>query len=573
MTSTWPLNSFDSNSTSSSSSFMINDASPFDRLPYPYQPPTSGSSSAAASNGLAVPQEPVGSLRRARSSGALEFEANRRPSFQSSWSLNTSFSPSDSTRPSPPQQHREESYSMFGSTSEPFRRPSNTSTYSLANYSSTPRPPVQDNPRRFHRRTSSAQPAFFASSASTPPRPFTPMDSIASGASSDVSSRRTSMSYSFSSPASHRMQGQPSVEEVDRFLQDMNDMLGPDAMATLNSPTTTTSRSNGLTLTSTSSPPCSSPRGPTPRQTYNVSGVLLNEEEYRQYTHSENLSSPTDIRPRQYSSSQYFPQPSRQPSQTTGPPQPSPGYDLQRPRSAPPSPQVDLASSGSFAPFYSPPSPQPSQQPQFFSPAPVADRYVRPMHRRGSSVDATIPRTFVSTPSVPISYGYASYPTRAQPPPLTPPHYRSNQPVGYPPPSYYQPQSHQMPYSQSCGSSNAPSTPVSRMFSTSSSNSTTLGNDEAPVSPISPTSTRGGLEGEYKYRSSSTAKPSPSRGGGGSPKKAAAKGPISFINFSASDSKVLLSGVAPSGSSKKRSRDITGEGEGEAVGESKKSRK
>jgi hypothetical protein len=189
MTSTWQPSSFDSS---------------FESLPYPYPASTSPGT-------LGVPQQSPqpGGIRRARSSGALDFDAmGRRPSEQSSWSQISPFSPTTSL---PPQ--RDEPYPSF----EYYRRPSSTATYPLPVYPSpaSSQTNLPENPRRFHRRTSSAQPAFFVTGGSTssPPRPFTPMDSIASG--SDTSSRRTSMSYSFSTPQSHRMQGQASVEDVN----------------------------------------------------------------------------------------------------------------------------------------------------------------------------------------------------------------------------------------------------------------------------------------------------------------------------------------------------------------------
>ncbi|GAA5949594.1 hypothetical protein JCM3765_002717 [Sporobolomyces pararoseus] len=557
MTSSWQPQSFEPSSS--------NKSSPFDSLPYPYPPEPPFSSS------LGVPQQPSsGVIRRARSSGALEIDTMRRPSFQSPWSANSPFSPSTSLPPP-----RDDTFPPF----DYYRRTSSTTAYPLPDYPS-PSDSSLDNPRRFHRRTSSAQPAFFLSeSNSSSPGPFTPMNSFASGLSPE-SSRRTSFNYSFSTPASHRMQCQPSAEDVDKFLKDMNEMLGTDAMASLKSSSTTTQtppQSNGLTLTSTSSPPSSSPRpGGRSQQTYNVSGVLLTEDEYRQYSHSEQTNLASN-RPRQY-----FPSTSQQQYA----PQPSPGYDLQRPRSAPPSPQVDP--SGAFVPFHSPPSPPPpaplgTQRSSHFHYAPPftnssssSTGYVhpRPFHRRGSSVDATVPRTFVTTPSIPIEYGYASYPTTTN---LTPSPTRSNLPVGYPPPYIPSPQYFNTP---------PHSTPVSRMFSSSSSTTTaTTFNDEAPVSPVSPTRPKGsgkggGVEGKYRYRttSSNDASPTKARGGGGG--KGATKGPISFINFSASDSKVLLSGVAPSGSSKKRGRDesaassttTTAKGNEESEGTGKKAR-
>ncbi|GAA5908251.1 uncharacterized protein JCM6883_004325 [Sporobolomyces salmoneus] len=516
---TWPPRPFDSSSTST-----FHNPSPFDSLPYPY--PQSMSSSTR----LGVPQTstlspPGGGIRRARSSGALDsFDSNRPPPLQGSWSSHSPFSPATSL---PPQ--RDESYPSF----DYYRRPSSTSVYPLPDY---PQTPTHDNPRRFHRRTSSAQPAFFANGGSG--SSFTRLDSIASGSDhSDPSSRKTSMSYSMSDPSSHRMQGEASAEDVDKFLKDMKEMLGPDAMGSFEqSPTTSLPpRSQPLTLTSTSSPPSRSPvAGQPPRQTYNVSGVLLSEEEYRQYAHSEqsgrhNRSSSITHHP------QYFL---------------SPGYDLERPKSAPPSPQVDP--SATFAPYYSP-SPPNAQYSTPFTPSYSSSSFssntyppYRPFHRRGSSVDATIPRTFVTTPSIP-AYGYASFPT---PPSSSSSPSRSNQPVGYPPP--FIPQEHfstPPPYS---------TPPVARMFSSSSTNSNW--NEDAPISPVSPIRSRGfGAgsgpgEGSYRLPSSESSSPTKSRGGGGG-RGGKVKGPISFINFSADDSKVLLSGVAPSGSSKKRQRE------------------
>lgn len=297
-----------------------------------------------------------------------------------------------------------------------------------------------------------------------------------------------------------------------QFLRDMSDMLGPDAMAEL-SPTSSRP-SYGLPQLGASSPPTTPSSRPTivepARQTYNVSGVLLTEEEYQQYTHS-NVKL-TDTRRYSLTKGSYQPFPSSSHSHSyfspehqysSSPysqqypyPQPSPGYDLSRPRSAPPSPQVDIAGSASFVPYYSPPEPS-------FT---ASSSYLR---RRGSSVDAMIPRTFVSTPQTNPSYGYASYPTSFPPP--------SNQPVGYPPPYI-------------------PETPMR-------------------IPPISPTS-----EPRRRIR-----KIAPTTG-----KKT---GVVNFVNFSPSDSKVLLSGVAPSGSSKKRARSETNEAEEGSLGESAKTKR
>ncbi|GAA6013229.1 hypothetical protein JCM11491_006321, partial [Sporobolomyces phaffii] len=406
------------------------------------------------------------------------------------------------------------------------------------------------------------------------------------------------------------------------FLTEMHQMLGPDAMASL-SPSATASPTTRLTLTSTSSPPASSP-GPN-RQTYNVSGVLLNEEEYRQYSHTEDQSARSRAQQWLSSATRYVPVPTH----FQYAPQPSPGYELDRPRSAPPSPQVDLATAGQFVPFYSPPSPPPHHsefhQHSSLSGGPfVASAHAgsgsgtssynaRPFHRRGSSVDATVPRTFVSTLSIPAAYGYASYPTTVPSP--SPPSTRSNQPVGYPPPACFPlptpPPSHPRqlhpdhrydatPPPRLVFPARSPRPIPSSMLSCSSASISTL-DDEAPISPISPirgaTGGGGGHEGKYRYRPSAVepvpSSPSPSTGAVTGPTarghrwqtKAHAdrssSSSISFINFSASDSKALLSGVAPSGSSKKRLRDPSvaaaagGEGgsEGDEVeGSAKKAR-
>jgi len=511
-----------------SSSVGFDNPSPFDSLPYPY--PSASSSSPTTS--LGVPPQTLPSaegIRRARSSGSLERSvpstAIHHNGFQTSWSPNSPTSTTPTTSSSTITTAQDPRYYESSQQSyEPFRRPSSTSLYPLPSEPHSANTP----PRPYHRRTSSAQPAFFASSTtsgSSPPRPFTPLDGIASASSS----RRPSATaaYSFSTPTSHRMKPQPSAEEVSQvsfflflalnfprwytdlypifwcsqFLRDMSDMLGPDAMAAL-SPTSCRP-SYGLPQLSASSPPTTptsrSDITEPSRQTYNVSGVLLSEEEYQQYTRSSANSNVNLTDTRRYSLTkpyQPFPSSSSSSHSYASPPhhqyyaQPYPSYDPNRPRSAPPSPLVDATGgSASFVPYYSPP-----QEPSFIS---SSSSYLR---RRGSSVDAMVPRTFISTPQTNPSYGYASYPTSLP----------SNQPVGYPPPYI-------------------PDTPVR-------------------LAPSTPTS-----EPRRRIRKTAAQGKKP--------------GVVNFVNFSPSDSKVLLSGVAPSGSSKKRGRTETNEVE-EGLGES-----
>lgn len=470
-------------------------------------------------------------------------------------------------------------------------------------------------------------------------------------------------------------------------------MLRPDAVTRFDeasvatTPATTRTSSSalaaGLTLTSTSSPPASPcpvttatsdgrPRGR--GQTYNVSGVILTEDEYRQYTRSERAQEQSaygqdgsDRRQRFASVSRLGEHEhswsSRSPAYfaATG------GYELDRPRSAPPSPQVDP--SATFAnPFHYSPSTTstvhygyPPSSESFASVnggpclASAPHNYstaggppVRPFHRRGSSVDAAIPRTFVTEPSIP-AYGYASFPTMATLPRPLPtrvvaaPSTRSNLPVGYPPPyldrsEVYStpprgPKRHRIderfderPYRPHVYSSSPSSRDSAAMYSSPSMTTvspcssagagrmnTMVWDDQfgpGPISPLRsrhrpaadadladfydydddvdghcednaavhdesarpvgrPRQTRDASDGKKPLKSAHASATTPTRARGGVKSKGheskqrikcnKAPAGISFINFSASDANVLLSGVAPSGSSKKRQRVSGGE--------------
>ncbi|GAA6058688.1 hypothetical protein JCM10212_003376 [Sporobolomyces blumeae] len=517
MTSPWSLTP-PHPSTSTSSSFH-DPSNRFDHLPYPSPPSMSPTSS------LGVPTTtlstsghmragPPYELRRARSSDPFESESTRFAAasftnpFQSTWSP-------PFLAASPP---RREPYDWSQATLAPSRRPSSTSGYyaGLASGSSTSS--RRDcSPPRIHRRTSSAQPAFYVT-PSTTASPSSPRERFAPEPSA-MSSRGAAMGWTLSAPTSQDMQAQPSREEVDQFLRDMSELLGPDAG---NSFSQTSSPSYGFALQSTPPRPVPTKRA-TPTRTYNVSGVLLSEEDYLQFT-SGGDDAPLDLR--QYSISG--------PSQPGSNPRHASHYEPFRPRSAPPSPQVDDSTFGgasAFVPYYSPP-PSAGSFGAFSSPSSTTPTWAR---RRGSSVDATVPRTFASTAPGPPSYGFASYPT---PPRSHPP---SCQPAGYPPPY--------IPPSVAVSGMPASPPPRSRTLATPSPPRKAK---QAPRTPRTPTATR------------STA------AAGASSKDQKKKPPgavVSFVNFSASDSSVLLSGVAPSGSSKKRPRPscaVGGEGEGGA---------
>ncbi|GAA5922961.1 uncharacterized protein JCM15063_003482 [Sporobolomyces koalae] len=409
----------------------------------------------------------------ARCADAFNYEPNRSVTFSpSAWSPDTTFpSPSQPRHATSPDSASHGSYRDLSGVASDY---SHQQTRRAA-------------PARMHRRTSSAQPAFFSSSFTTSSRSYTPMENFGSQTST-TSSHSVPTEFPPPSPISQRMQSAPSAEDVNQFLHDMSEMLGPETIKIL---PTSMPRTGPSELEFSAAPPAASTsRTSRSRQTYNVAGVLLNEEEYRQYRQAEDES---------FESAHRQAQASRPPSYSArGMAVPVPsfqGYEIYRPRSAPPSPQVDL--SAGFVPYYSPPPASFEAAPGQLSSSYSSFHYGR---RRGSSVDAAIPRTFVSTPSVPQPYGYASYPTPAFIPPP------SNQPASYPSP--YIPATATMSSPRTTAQSASPRKEVK--------------------SPRTPTAKN---------------------------KKPAAV--VSFINFSPSDSKALLSGVAPSGSSKKRQRNST----------------
>ncbi|GAA5869656.1 hypothetical protein JCM1840_000547 [Sporobolomyces johnsonii] len=435
----------------------------FDNLPSPFPQESNA--------GLQVPQQrrpSMPSIRRARSSGALPTLGT------ASTSLYPSLSPlsSVSTRLATPRDGQQlDGSSWFPSAPNPYLNLPASQGRSVTPSTYRPMTPGGSSYRQ-HQRNASAQAAFATPSSSGRYAPL----GLGSSTIGNLEHSAASMNYSYSTPTSQRMHQQPSVEEVNQFFQDMTEILGAEAMAAL-SPTS-------LPFGSSLAPP----PPPKPSQpAYNVSGVLLNEDEYTQYAQfrSANSSPSRQSSPphadlqtgpsHPHVSAQYAPSTSHyatasQPVYAQYPP-----YDICRPHSAPPSPAVEGLAT--FGPYGSSPA-APSFE-TFGSQA--LDRC------RGSSVDAAIPRSFPPPAHAASAYGY---------PPHTP--FRSLSPS----PSHIPP-----PYPSSYTS--ASPSPAPRPM-----------------------------------------KPAPKRAGGRKP-----PGVVSFINFSPSDSKVLLSGVAPSGSSKKRARE------------------
>ncbi|GAA5943364.1 hypothetical protein JCM1841_002572 [Sporobolomyces salmonicolor] len=436
-----------------------------DRLPSPFLQESNA--------GLQVPQQrrpPMPSIRRARSSGALPTVGTASSSLYPSLSP---LSPVSTGLPAPRGGQQLDGASWFPSAPNPYlnlpaspSRPVTPSTYR----------PMTANGSSYHQhqRNASAQAALTTPSSSGR---YAPVGSSNFG---NQEHSAASMSYSYSTPTSQRKHQQPSVEEVNQFFQDMTEILGAEAMAAL-SPT---SLPFGSSLVRPLPPP--SPKLSQPA--YNVCGVLLNEGEYTQYTQSRSAnsslsrqSSPphADLQTgpsHSHLSAQYAPSTSHYATTSLPVYAQYPPYDICRPRSAPPSPAVE--GMATFVPYGSPPS--------AFSFDTFGSQALN--RRRGSSVDAAIPRSF--PPSTPAASTY-SYP------PHTP--FRSLSPsASHIPPPY-----------------------------------------PSSYTPVSPSPAPRPM------------KPTPRRAGGGRK----SPGVVSFINFSPSDSKVLLSGVAPSGSSKKRARE------------------
>ncbi|EGU13265.1 hypothetical protein RTG_00428 [Rhodotorula toruloides ATCC 204091] len=257
---------------------------------------------------------------------------------------------------------------------------------------------------------------------------------------------------------------------------------------------------------------------------YNVCGVLLTEEEYRALADSPSLarrkSSLRTFAPAQSLDDMFAygvnPSSTYEASQSAYLDFP---IDLQRPASAPPTPAFEPEAVFQFATYGSSGNSPP--------------RGSVPLNRRrGSSLDPSIPRSFGSSglvgfaPSQEYSY--------APPRPQTPPQQQQRRPSAsmqgwsYPETPMSAPQRGY--YAQPPPSSAYPSYPRHQL------------------DPISPS----------PAPSSSRSAPTPSnplKPSGGSRRARGGNKSISFINFSAADSKTLLNGVAPSGSSKKRQRD------------------
>ncbi|GAA5984061.1 hypothetical protein JCM11641_005584 [Rhodosporidiobolus odoratus] len=321
------------------------------------------------------------------------------------------------------------------------------------------------------------------------------------------------MSYSQTVPTSTQA-AQPAAEEVCNFFRDMTDLLGEDTMAAL-SPTSaarTLSYSDFLPPPPTASSTPSSSRPST--ASVNVSGVLLTEAEYQEYAASPSvecqqpLSQPF-ITPRAALQLQPFP-PRELQSQYLNPNTACGyGYEVQRPLSAPPTPGVELVPT---FPIYAS-----SRTGPYGGSAPL-DR------RRGSSLElSAVPRStgsgFVAGPL----YGYPSkapLPGSTAPSQQNPFFYRRPS-ASYPSPAAYYPPPPMPPSARPTQVSPVSPTPAPRPHS--------------PLQPVSPTS-------------SNPKRPTPSR----IKKKPSG---VAFINFSAADSRTLLSGVAPSGTSKKRQRE------------------
>ncbi|GJN91676.1 hypothetical protein Rhopal_004699-T1 [Rhodotorula paludigena] len=383
----------------------------------------------------------------------------------------------------------------------------------------TPRTP----PPSARRRVASAQPAFpVAPQGQRPATSASAYEGYSGGLGVELEAQP--MAYSHTMPGNAAEQA-ASAEEVSRFFLDMNEILGPEAMAAL-SPTST--YHPPLPAVSVQPPPLPQQQN---RATYNVSGVLLDEDEYRAFADSPSVGhqpSPVEGQPFLLPDPTYG-QPAPQANGYLAPAQFA--YELQRPASAPPTPSFESDAMFQFAPYG---STYESAQPA---------RSVSLNRRRGSSLDpAMIPRQYSS--GLAGSYAppsqHASYDAYEAPALLE----RAYAP---PPQSQYPPSFRVAPPPQEPASYQAVTTPPRRApppvapptpMSTSSSASAT---GPAPPTPT-PTAKRASVGARRGGRRG--------KGGGGDA--------ISFINFSAADSKEILGGVAPSGTSKKRAREDEG---------------
>lgn len=307
----------------------------------------------------------------------------------------------------------------------------------------------------------------------------------------------------------------------------MNEILGPEAMAAL-SPTSTYHAP--LPAVSVQPPP---PPQQQNRATYNVSGVLLDEDEYRAFADSPSVGvqpSPVEGQPFLLPDSTYG-QPAPQANGYLAPAQFA--YELQRPASAPPTPSFESDAMFQFAPYGS-----------TYESAQAA-RSVSLNRRRGSSLDpAMIPRQYSSGLAgsyAPTPAQHASY-DAYEPPALLERAYAP------PPQSQYPPSFRVAPPPQEPAPYQAVTTPPRRA--------------QPPIAPPTPMST----SSSASVASHAPPTPTPAakrasvgaRRGGRRGKGGGGGDAISFINFSAADSKEILGGVAPSGTSKKRAREEQG---------------
>ncbi|GAA5915920.1 hypothetical protein JCM8208_003662 [Rhodotorula glutinis] len=396
--------------------------------------------------------------------------------------------------------------------------------------------PQTPPPSARFRRTSSAQPSFAAPS-STPSSPSRPGSAYSARASTSLGVHEAAMGY-----ASTKFQ-HSSPEEINQFLNDMSEILGPDALAAL-SPTSSAPPPRPFDPRQAPSVNIQPPPPPAKKQaTYNVAGVLLDEDEYRAFAESPTSSrQPSPVRASSYDDRAQQGRPQYGGGSTyREPAYAAPSYEawsggylapshveIQRPASAPPTPVLDLEASSSWTQF-----------------APYGSTYQSPVlrstaamnRRRGSSFDASsIPRIYSSglvglQPLNEDTYSRFNaglgfdesvqafepqQPQRRTPPASAyPPSFRVA-PAAYVPPPQPQPQHSSTP----------------------------------PVSPQRPSRQQQAQQQprEQPLRAPQPEPTTPVR----RPKP---KTSISFLNFSAADSKQLLGGVAPSGSSKKRARD------------------
>ncbi|BGP36785.1 hypothetical protein JCM10449v2_000687 [Rhodotorula kratochvilovae] len=380
--------------------------------------------------------------------------------------------------------------------------------------------PPQTPPPSARKRVASAQPSFATQTPAT--RPATSAYTSYPGSAFGVP-EAAPMSYSHTTPGGGFPQTSP--EEVNQFFQEMSEILGPEALAAL-SPTSSYAPPPSLAPpppTVTLQPPLPSKK----RATYNVSGVLLDEDDYRAFA-----DSPTTSRQPSPAQAQPFVPLGMIYGAPSDPALPTNGYlapsqlgvpiDLQRPVSAPPTPAAgEPEPMFRFAPYGSP----------YDTPSSSSARATAPMNRRrGSSLDASaIPRMY------------------------------SSGLVGFAPP----PPPHEAPYAPAAGMSPTRPPPVQIHRAHAA----------PPMSAYPPSFRVGPSQPQQQRRRSPPPSPTrprtqappqtPKRAPGGRRSKGSS---ISFINFSAADSKTLLGGVAPSGSSKKRAR----EGEGDEGREEKR---